>query len=90
MKNSGVISTVEHFRHKEILVKLRTGGESPRVKGSYQKDEYKEGITANDIAEWIDKNTGKVLEKDVVVDYMNINHNLHPDLKKHPSSRRLS
>ena len=81
------IQAVEDYlkEHKEILELIRVGsGDSPRPRNWEQgkRTDLKDTITANDVAEWIDKNTGKVLEKDVVINYMNINHNLDQSIKK--------
>jgi hypothetical protein len=77
------IQAVEDYldEHKEILEGLR--GESPRNFSSEKGGNPRTNqITANDVAEWIDKNTGKVIKKDVIINYMNINNNLAPSLKK--------
>jgi len=77
------IQAVEDYlkEHSEVLTKVR--GDSPRSSQfSHLKSIPLNEITANDVAEWIDKNTGKVLEKDVVINYMNINHNLDQSIKK--------
>lgn len=82
-ETSDNVQAVEDYlkEHEDILKQLR--GESPRNLNSPKGgNPYKDEITANDISEWLDKNTGNVLEKDIVIDYMNINHKLHPDLKK--------
>jgi hypothetical protein len=77
------IQAVEDYlnEHKEILDKVR--GESPRSsKFSNLKTTSPDTPTANDISEWLDKNTGNVMSKDDINQYQNINHNLSPDLKK--------
>jgi hypothetical protein len=66
--------------YSEEFKKIRESnrGESPRLKGG----EYLKAVTANDIAEWIDANTGKVIDKDEIIDLLNINDHLAPELEK--------
>ena len=46
------------------------------------KDEYKDKVTANDISEWIDKNSGDVIHKNEINELIRIKENLNPKLEK--------
>ena len=46
------------------------------------KNEYKEEITANDISEYLDKSSGAIIPKQIVIDYINILKNLDEDLQE--------
>lgn len=75
------IQAVEDYlkKHPDVLKLCR--GDSPRHTNKLN-EKYKETIIANDIAEWLDGSKDRVLKKDVILDYMNINTNLDPELKK--------
>ena len=78
--NENIVAIESYINsHKEILITLR---ESRSVKGSYQKDEFKEKATASDISFWIDKKTEEVISHDIITQNLNIFHRLDPELRK--------
>ena len=56
-------------RNKEVFERCRS--ESPRHTEKL-KEEYKDKPTANDVAEWLDKNTGDVILRKSQSDKINI------------------
>ena len=76
---SNIVACRNHLKNfPEILKELR--GDSPR--GSSKHTTLPDEVTANDISEWIDKQTEKVLSKDEILDFLNINDKLDEDLQK--------
>lgn len=68
--------------HPNELLEVR--GESPRSssKFSHLKSIPVDEVTANDIAEWLDKSSGTVMKKDDILDFLNIADKLAPELQE--------
>jgi len=65
--------------HKEVWNRCRidTGRHIEKL-----KNEYKDKVTANDISEWLDKNTSDVIPKNEINELIRIKENLNPQLEK--------